>query len=59
LKAADGTLASMNKTRIELTYAMLGGHDREDLRHKEIIKMDKDRLQSEEFCHRDIMQLKQ
>jgi hypothetical protein len=38
---------------------MTGGHDREDLRHKEIMEMEKQRLQSEELRHRDMVQLEQ
>lgn len=57
LKAADGALASMDKTRLEFVEAMSSGHNREDMRHKEIIELDRQKLQSEEARHSDIMKL--
>jgi len=55
LKANDGAFASMDKTKIELTEALIGGHDYEELCYKEIIEMEKQRLQSQELRHHDIM----
>ena len=57
MKVADGALASMDKTRLEFVQAISGGHDREDIHHREIIELDRQKLQSEELRHIDTMKL--
>ena len=57
MKAADGALASMDKTRLEFVEAISSGHNCEDTSHKEIIELDRQKLQSEETRHTDLMRL--
>jgi len=59
LKAVDGALALMDKTRTEFKEAITGGHDCNNLRYKEIMEIEKYRLKLEELRHRNIVQLEQ
>lgn len=47
----------MDKIRLEFVQAITSGHDHEDVHHKEIMDLNREKLQSEERRHHDTMKL--